>query len=190
MLLLSVCIVTACGKYAAPIPPEALAPEAVRSIEAKVTAGVVSINWRAPDHDQRGQELKSIDAYQVGRYELVDDTHIDLSDSAFVTIGHIADAHILARDRLRSDARKQGKPGRRVDVADQQKHFSFHDRSIKPGKSYLYRVTPINQGGVAGDISQYIKIKLQNGALDKQTAEVSILKRQSVEESLSIEEQQ
>lgn len=147
-----------CGKYLAPIPPEMVAPKSVESLEAYTTGGQVALKWTSPEEDRRGRELKSIDGYAVQRKEIAargDETNPKVE---FVDLGFVKDVHIAARERLRKEAREQGKIGRTVKAPADLTQFTFFDSKVQNGKTYLYQVVPQNQGGVDGVVKQIVRV--------------------------------
>ena len=157
-LALALLAAAGCGKYLAPIPPEMVAPKAVESLEASTTPGQVSLKWRSPEQDRRGRELQSIEGYVVRRKELVargDETNPNVE---FTDLGFVKDMHIQARERLRKEARQQGKIGRTVKAPEDLTRFAFSDSKVQNGKTYLYQVVPQNQGGVEGVVKQVVRV--------------------------------
>lgn len=159
-------LVSACGRYGQPLPPESFSPAPVQSLEVVPAADGITLKWEAPNDDRRGKELKSLDGYRVYRTELStektkkkapgEDEPEATDDEPY---GEVADGHIAVRDQLRRDARAQGKIGRRVDVPAESKKFEFKDTALIEGKSYAYRIVPVNQGGVEGALKKAIRVR-------------------------------
>ena len=151
-------LATGCGKYLPPLPPEALAPKAVESLDVQAAPGSVNFSWDASDKDRRGKELQSIDGYTVQRKEIAkrgDETNPEIE---FTDVAFVKDTHIEVREELRKEAREQGKIGRSVKLPEDLTHFTFSDTSVKNGKTYIYQVLPINQGDVEGVVTQVVKV--------------------------------
>ena len=158
-LIASVCfLITGCGKYGPPLPPEAFSPQPVKYLQAVSTLQGIQFSWLAPDDDLRGKELKSINGYRVYRKELKQDSDILDKEIEFEEIASVADDHINIRDQLREAAKQAGKPARRIKAPAESKQFSFIDSQLIPGSRYLYKIVPVNQGTVEGSVDQYIEI--------------------------------
>lgn len=82
----------------------------------------------------------------------------------FVDLGFVKDSHIQVRERLRKEAREQGKIGRTVKAPAELTQFSFIDSKPQNGKTYLYQVVPQNQGGVDGVVKQVVKVVFKGEA--------------------------
>ncbi|MCB0311031.1 MAG: hypothetical protein KDD42_07340 [Bdellovibrionales bacterium] len=168
VLFFCVLFLSGCGKYGPPMPPETLAPRPVKALEAEANLEGVKISWRAPEADLRGRELKSMDGYKVERK--VVDTEASEEQPEFEELTLIADQHVIQREILREQARAENKPTHRVKVEDALKQFSYLDGQVENGKTYIYRIVPINQGDVEGRYTQLVKV-LFNG----ESSEVFVL---------------
>lgn len=167
----------ACGKYSPPIPPEQLAPKQVEALQVTADAEGVVFKWSAPSTDRRGKELKYIDGYRVDRTEVRQDFLGALEgELEWDGIGNLRDTHVKVREKLRAEARAQGKVGRRVDAPAELKEFTFRDSTATPGKLYLYQVVPLNQGGVEG-VSRNVARVLFRGT----SSEISIVPREKID---------
>lgn len=158
MLCLLINAVSACGRFNAPIPPELVAPEAVNSLTVEPLADGVAFTWRASDQDQRGKELKFIDGYRVNRKEVVQRGDETDPDVKFDEVAFLPDTHVVLRDELRKEARAKGQLGRRAKPTEDTMKFAFKDTEVSSGKTYVYQIVPINQGGVKGEVKQLIKV--------------------------------
>ncbi len=176
--LLTMIASAGCGKYLPPIPPEMVAPKAVEALEASTTAEQVSLKWTSPEQDRRGKELQAIDGYTVQRKEIAargDETNPNVE---FVDLGFVKDSHVQVRERLRKEAREQGKIGRTVKAPAELTQFAFADSKVQNGKTYLYQVVPQNQGGVDGVVNQVVRVVFKG-----QESNVVILAAKDVEAS-------
>ncbi len=181
--LVAAVAVAGCGKYLPAVPPEMVAPKQVQELEVFTTPGQVVFKWHAPSEDRRGRELKAIDGYTVQRKEIAargDETNPNIE---FVDLGFVKDTHIQVRDRLRKEAREQGKIGRTVKAPAELTQFSFTDYKPENGKTYLYQVVPQNQGGVDGVVKQVVKVVFKGEA-----SNVVVLAAKDVEASLEPED--
>jgi predicted small lipoprotein YifL len=143
-----------CGRFGPPLPPERLAPRAVSDLEVTADDHALNFSWGAPHLDERGKELKSIDGYFV--YRKIIRQQSDISDPAvpYQLISTVPDTHIITREKLRAEARAQGKPGRRIEAPAAQREFKYSDTDVKQDESYLYKIVPFNEGDVEGIVDQ------------------------------------
>lgn len=150
-----------CGRYRIPLPPEMLAPSAVETLVVTPSEDSVALSWGASDIDRRGKELKSAEGFIVERKELVsrgDETDPTIK---FKELEFIADKHVEVREKLRKEARAAGKIGRTVESPAEYTQFKYTDSTPERGKTYLYQVVPVNQGGTKGRIDQLAKVVFQ-----------------------------
>ena len=154
-------IVMGCGRYAPPLPPEAFSPQAVRFLEARTESTGVRILWRSPDRDVRGEELRSLDGYLVERRDFGPISTAETDDVEYETLARLEDPQLEILARLRDEARAQGLPTRRVKVDEENTKFEYLDTAVNPGTLYVYRITPINQGGVEGQVAQVVRVLYQ-----------------------------
>ncbi len=174
---------SSCGRYAPPVAPEKVAPEAVGALTVKGTLDGVAFTWRAPDSDQRGKSLTSLDGYRVYRKQLLTAKDaIDLQDN-FAIVGSVADTAFAALTKAKDEAKAAGRPTRRVHISDDLKQFSFLDNGVKAGSTYLYKVVPYNQGGVEGESFQLVQVLWRGEASDVKSVDHStILSEEELEE--------
>ena len=159
------CLIGGCGKYGPPFPPEALAPSAVGDLMVSGSPAGVTLAWSAPEQNQRKRELQSIDGYTIMRRDAATDRANDgaFNVPAYSEIGTILDTHLAVQDELREKARAEGKPASRIKVDPALKRFSFVDPTPVQGTTYMYKVVPFNQGGVAGGVRDEYRVVF-NGA--------------------------
>jgi hypothetical protein len=163
-VVLLVAVMTGCGRYKAPLPPEMFAPKNVDELSVTGTAGGVVLSWAAPDEDRRGKELKFIDGYAIQRKVIAhrgDETDPHVS---FETIGFVKDRHVQIREDLRKAARAEGKIGRTIEAPKENMEFSYTDTSAIPSTTYIYQVVPQNQGGVDGGVKQFARVIFKGAA--------------------------
>lgn len=147
-----------CGRYKAPLPPEVLAPRGVNAFAVTGQANGVLLSWKAPEVDRRGKELKSIEGYLIQRKAIVNRGD-ETSDSAvFEDLGFLKDKHIEVREKLRAEARAQGKIGRTVQAPEEMTVFSYLDKTAAPGATYLYQIVPQNQGRTEGLVTEVARV--------------------------------
>jgi hypothetical protein len=79
----------------------------------------------------------------------------------FKKIGFLPDKHVEIREKLRKEARAAGKIGRTVKSPAEYTTFAFTDSTPVRGKTYLYQIVPVNQGGTRGKIDQLAKVVFQ-----------------------------
>lgn len=158
VLCLAVC---SCGRYRPPLPPELLAPSGVENLVVTPSDAGVSFSWVAADTDRRGKELKSSEGFIVERKELVsrgDETDPTIT---FTKVGALSDKHVEEREKLRQEARAAGKVGRTIKSPEEYVKFSFTDSTPVKGRTYLYQVVPVNQGGTKGKVDTLAKVVFQ-----------------------------
>ncbi|MDZ4787199.1 MAG: hypothetical protein SGJ02_14090 [bacterium] len=152
----------ACGRYVKPVPPEALAPEAVKDFQAVFAADGVSFNWKSSERDSRGKPLQSLEEYRIYRKELnLEDSSI-FSREGYFLISTLGDKHLPLLLKLQMEARKDGKSPRNVQVPKDLLLFTFKDTGLIPGITYSYRIIGVNQNGVESDSDRVVKV-LFNG---------------------------
>ncbi len=147
-----------CGKYGRPMPPEHFAPRAVADLEVTAQEAKITFAWRSPRLADDGRELKSMEGYRLYRKTIKEQSDISDNDVEFELITTVSDTHVQVRDQLRAEARVQGKPGRKIQPPAATMKFEYSDGTVKEGETYLYKLVPINQGGVEGDPGQPITI--------------------------------
>lgn len=175
--------VAACGRYRAPLPPELLAPNGIADFVVQPTEKAIAFAWTAADIDRRGKELKSAEGFLVERKELV--ARGDETDPSvlFEKIGFLPDKHVQVREKLREEARAAGKIGRTVKSPDEYTKFTFTDSTPVQGKTYLYQIVPVNQGGTRGKVTQLAKVVFQG----TQSAVVMVPSKEAADEQAMLE---
>lgn len=148
----------ACGLYKPPIAPELLAPRVVSNLTFSVEGDGVRFNWQAPDRDVQGEDLKTIEGYNLLRKGPADD-YDSLSQKEFTILKFVADRHLEVQKKLREEAIEQGKLTRKAKVPKEQKEFTYHDQALEQDKFYSYQIVPINQGGVRGEASDLVQMR-------------------------------
>lgn len=148
-----------CGRYGAPLAPEAYSPSEVKELTVTADALGVKFDWIAPKKDQRGKELLQMDGYAIYRKQVNDFERVLEQQGKFEKIAFVTDEHIKERDRLRAEARALGKVARRIEVEPEQLKFTYTDSAVQPGLNYLYKIVPVSQGDVEGLVKKYVKLR-------------------------------
>jgi hypothetical protein len=157
VLLAIHCTVVGCGRYAAPEPPEFYSPMGIRLLFVRPQVNGVEFTWESPEADLRGRELESMDGYRIYRKPfLLKADLIELED--YDEVGFVEDTHVLILEERRKAAIEKGIPSRKVSIEPELKSFRYLDTGLVPGQSYLYKLTPVNQGGVEGQTDTIVKI--------------------------------
>lgn len=159
--LVGAVILSGCGRYLAPVPPEMLAPVAVENLVVTPLNTGMFFSWSAPEKDRRGRELKDFEGYSVERKEIAkrgDETDPTVK---FTELVFIPDTHIEKREELREEARAAGKISRNVKAPADLTKFSYTDATPHNGVTYIYQIVPKNNGGVKGQVGQVIKVAFQ-----------------------------
>ena len=153
-------LLAGCGRYGSPIAPEALAPRAVQQLEIVPDISGVRLSWESPELDQRGRELRMIDAYKVYRAVVTESTQV-LNDSSldYELLTVVEDRHLAELERLRSEAEKQGRSARKIQRDKAASQFSYLDSNVSNDSVYVYKIVPVNQGDVSGAVNQLIRIR-------------------------------
>jgi hypothetical protein len=118
----------------------------------------VLLSWKAPEVDRRGKELKSIEGYLIQRKQIVNRGDETSDDAVFNDLGFIKDKHIEVREKLREQARAQGKIGRSIQAPEELVSFSYIDKTAVQGATYLYQVVPQNQGRTEGLVTEVARV--------------------------------
>lgn len=155
-----------CGRFKVPLPPEMFAPKAVDALTVTATESGVVFAWTAPDEDQRGKELKSIEGYSIQRKIIAERGDETNPKVRFDTIGFVKDSHVTVREDLRAAARKEGKIGRTIESPEEYTKFTFVDATAKRDQTYLYQVVPQNQGGTDGGVKEFARVTFRGAASD------------------------
>lgn len=156
-----------CGRYSAAVAPEYAAPKKITNLQAGATEDGLVLAWMAPEKDRRGKRLKDREGYRVYRREGQDPLKPREKKDDWILISEIEDNSL-------KNALAQLKPGqssRNVKIPEEQLKFSITDKDIQSGKAYLYKVVPINQGGVKGAESDFIRIVFSGSQSDIVTIE-------------------
>lgn len=166
----------ACGRYLAPIAPELMAPRAVDKLVITPSSQGVAFAWVAPEEDRRGKELTSFSGYRIRRKELTERGDETNENIPFVAVGFVPDTHVEVREKLRAEARAQGKIGRRIQAPAESTQFAFFDKTPASGKTYLYKIVPENQGIVEGVVDELVKVTFKGSQSD-----VSVITKRELE---------
>lgn len=143
---------------AAPVAPEALAPAAVKNLKIVGQADGVLISWLSPETDQRGADLKSIDGYKIYKKTAKASSVSSEAPATFAQIANIQDQHIVELNKQAAELRAQGKPGRRAKIDAALKTFSYLDKQVQLGSTYIYKLVPYNQGTMESSSFDLISI--------------------------------
>jgi hypothetical protein len=171
LVALALLALTGCGRMTAPVAPERLSPSAVQSLAAAVDSSAVVLQWSAPDSDQRGEPLRSIDAYEVLRKELEPGALlVDVSDDDFAPVGTVPDRYLAALRAEELRLKGEGIPTRRARVSPDLRAYTFRDTSVEPGKDYVYRIVATNQGGERGAFNQQVRVVFRGEGSDLRIA--------------------
>lgn len=166
----------ACGRMAAPVAPEALAPASVSDLKILGQSDGVFLSWRAPETDQRGADLKYIDGYKIYKRAGYGASKSNAAVSNFEVVAVVKDLHLIALNQKMAELRAQGQPGHKAKVDSSLKAFSYIDKQVETGKTYIYKVVPFNQDSVESSSYALVSIAWNGGA-----SEVVVLDRNSFE---------
>lgn len=147
-----------CGRYAPPVSPERVAPQAVRDVAATATENSLILTWATPETDRRGKDLKSIDGFSVYRKDIVTTKDAANDEIEFTLLSESTDKAIAEREGRKQEARNIGAISRRVKIDPELAKQRYEDKEVARGKSYLYKIVPTNQGGVEGEVRDFISV--------------------------------
>lgn len=166
-----------CGRYLKPLPPEAFAPQAVRDLIVHADTNGVIFDWKSPELDRRGKELKTLDGYDIYRKVIENPADVVSRDVEPDKIASISDLSVATLTKTREEARAQGKIGRRIKADSALQSFTFTDATAEPGKEYLYTLIPINQGDVKGAPGVPIRVLFRGEASEISFVKGDLLER-------------
>jgi hypothetical protein len=109
-----------CGKKTPPVPPESAVPAPVSDLSSELDPQGVTLSWSWPRKTEKGGSLRRIDEFTVERAE----------DS---TDGFCADCPL----HYQTVASLEGGP---LPERPETARLSYHDRNLRPGYHYSYRV--------------------------------------------------
>lgn len=148
----------ACGRMGPPVAPELLAPEQVQALKVTGNQDGVSFYWEAPKADQRGNALKVIDGYRIYRKKIERSSDVTDQSIAFEQITEIGDSHLIELEKERDKLKALGRPAHRARVDKALTEFTYTDKTVNSGNTYVYKVVPTNHGGVESDSFQLVKV--------------------------------
>lgn len=172
LLGLMVIVVSGCGRYAAPVPPEVSSPKAVESVTVESLDGRVNFTWLAPVESREGKELERLDGYRILRKELESPSEPIIDEQDFDEIAQLPDLSIQKLVDQKEAARRGGKPFLRLKLADYERTVKFSDNSVKQGKIYMYKIVPYNHWAVEGEVKEFVRVVFRGPGSD-----VTILSR-------------
>lgn len=152
------CVLAGCGRMLPPFAPEDLAPKPVQNLEVSALADGVQFAWLAPERDIRGEELRSLDFYEIERKLIEDPSDVVDETVPYEEVGLVQDRYFTELRRQQDQQVAQGLPKRKASVDASFKKHQFIDRSLVSGSRYLYRITGVNQGDEAGAVDTYIDV--------------------------------
>jgi hypothetical protein len=152
-----------CGRYAPPLAPEALAPQAVADLQTTAKNDGVHFAWTASRNDVRGKDLKSIEGYRIYRKEIINKSDVIDPEVEYQLVTTIEDKHVEDLKLKREQAKKEGKISRRVKPDPALTKFDYLDSALEREHTYLYKFMPINQGGVEGGMPKKLVKVLYRG---------------------------
>ena len=145
-----------CGRYVAPLPPEAFSPRAVQRVQASPLLEGIKLSWDAPLLDARGKELQNMGGYRLYRKTLVNRGSDEQPDFELITT--IVDKSIAQLNMDRDRAVEQNKPRHRIKVRSELTHFEYTDVTLEAGERYIYKIVPYNQNEVEGQVNQIVQV--------------------------------
>ncbi len=153
---------SSCGRYGPPLPPEMLAPEAVRDLKITALQEGVSFEWSTPLLDRRGEKLEEMSGYLLQRKTLEDSADLVSKNLRFETVMTVEDLSLKDLKERKKLAKEKGRVSRKVKADTELQRFNVSDTTVQNGINYIYRIVPINQGRVEGRSLEYAQV-LFNG---------------------------
>jgi hypothetical protein len=152
-------LASACGREAAPFPPEKVSPKAVERIQFKADDKKVDFSWLAPKSNERGKPLKEMDGYHIYKAQLVDPETVEqLKDDDFELLTTLPDNTIDLLNKRKEEATAAGKSQLRVSLSKEERTVNFSDQALELNKTYVYKIAPFNHKWVDGASPQLIKV--------------------------------
>jgi hypothetical protein len=165
-LLALVFLVSGCGRFKPPLPPEMFAPKPPEALVVTPSSQGVGFTWVASDEDMQGKELKYSGGFTIERKTIVQRGDETNPDVRFEKIGFVQDRHVTVREELRKAARAEGKIGRTIEAPSAMMDFAYLDKTAVNGTTYIYQIVPLNQGNVEGGIAEVIRVVFKGSSSD------------------------
>lgn len=156
-------ILAGCGRYVPAVPPEMLAPEPVRNFAALAADDGILFSFQSSEKDARGKPLQSLEGYKLYRKLLTEEDMSLFKREGYELITLIEDNHLPVLQEMQDQARKEGRPTRRVVTPTELVSFSYKDSGLNPGATYAYRLIGVNQNGVEAEVERLVRV-IFNGA--------------------------
>jgi predicted small lipoprotein YifL len=142
ILLVMVCLLTACGRKGPLVPPEALVPAPVSDLKVEQRGELLRLSWTAPDKEEGGGRLRDLAGFRLYKRELLPPGEdCDVCPSAFRLVTTIDLAY--PREVQRSGDR-----------------YLWEDVELQRGKTFRYYVVPYKKDGSQGRESTRISRKV------------------------------
>ncbi len=151
-------LILACGLYQVPLAPEFFAPMEVNELLVTTEDQKITLAWSASKEDRRKEKLKFIDGYRIERKGPIKDT-IQKTDLEYQELKFIPDQHLEIEKKLKDEAIEKGAISRKVKAEEQYYSFKFEDINLEKNSTYFYKITPINQGNVKGQVKQVVVVE-------------------------------
>ena len=158
-LLILTTIASGCGRILPPFAPEDLAPRPVQSIEVVALADGIQFSWVAPEEDIRGEELRSLDYYQIERKVIAEPSDVIDETISYEEVGLVPDRYFAQLQAKQEELVEKRLPKRKAVVEESFKKHQFIDRSLMNGTRYLYRISGVNQGNESGAVDSYVDVE-------------------------------
>lgn len=135
LFLISLAILSSCGKKAPPQPPELNAPSRVRFLDVKPGADLISFSWQAPLTEASGDPLRDLAGFLVKK-----NVYIRGKKPSFIDIG----LRVFDADNTN---------------VENSPTFNFIDKDVRIGSVYQYMVVPFNEDDIEGEDVSVITIE-------------------------------
>lgn len=133
-LILVLCLLPACGRRAAPLPPLPTVPQAAGSLAAVVEENAILVTWARPTRNQDGTPLQNLAAFRLFRAMEGPPAAPAPASPTFSLLATIRAEH----------------PDNAAVLGDQ---YAFRDDTAQAGLRYAYKIQAVNTKDGVGAMS-------------------------------------
>jgi hypothetical protein len=119
----------------------------------------IQFSWVAPEEDIRGEELRSLDYYQIERKVIAEPSDVIDETISYEEVGLVPDRYFAQLQAKQEELVEKRLPKRKAVVEESFKKHQFIDRSLMNGTRYLYRISGVNQGNESGAVDSYVDVE-------------------------------
>ncbi|PIW37243.1 MAG: hypothetical protein COW24_01255, partial [Candidatus Kerfeldbacteria bacterium CG15_BIG_FIL_POST_REV_8_21_14_020_45_12] len=104
LLIVLFLLLTGCGRYVEPVPPEILAPEPVKDFSAVAAEDGVVFSFHSSEKDNRGKPLQTLEGYNIYRKQLTEEDMSIFKREGYSLVTTIQDSHLKPLQELQQQA--------------------------------------------------------------------------------------